>query len=108
MTRHDAIAAIVAADDDRHAEIIERIARIETAQRDMTAMLADGIPPRRRLTRAETAEHYCVSVRTVDTWLAAGAPHMRLGGPGGSPRMDVAELDVWHRQMCMGVRDAAE
>lgn len=51
----------------------------------------------RRMTRDETAEHFRCSTRTVDSWLAAGAPCVRLGGRGGSPRMLASELSDWLR-----------
>lgn len=47
------------------------------------------------MTRRQVAEWAGCSVRVVDGWIAAGCPHVRLGGPGGSPRMRASELMAW-------------
>jgi hypothetical protein len=103
-----ALAAILEADEHARAALVARLDRIEAQQAQIVAALERGPSPRRRLSRAETAKHYGVSERSVDTWLAAGAPCLRLGGRGGSPRLDPEELDRWHREQSEPETAAAE
>lgn len=51
--------------------------------------------PAPMLDRQALARWANCSVRTVDAWLAGGCPHVRLGGPGGSPRFVIGEVLEW-------------
>lgn len=91
----DTIETIIA---ERTADVIR--AEIEPLREQLAAVLRvleHGSVPTRRLTRKETAEHFSVSERSVDKWLSDGAPHIRIGGPGGSPRMCPIEITEWLR-----------
>lgn len=72
-----------------------RLRALEESLARLGAGLANPAP---LLTRSQTGEWANCSVRTVDGWLAAGCPHVRIGGPGGSPRMVTAEVLAWLRQ----------
>ncbi len=80
------------------AKTAEQLEPIRSRLAAVLEVLERGTVPQRRLTRQETAEHYSVSVRSVDSWLRQGCPALRLGGPGGSPRLSPVELDAWHHQ----------
>ena len=64
----------------------------------LSALVPENDSPEALLSRIEAARWAGCAVRTIDSWLAAGAPHVRLGGPGGSPRMLASELIVWLRE----------
>ena len=91
MTIEKTIAEAVS---EQTSELLDPLREQLTA---IAEALDRGPAKRRRLTRAEAATHWSVSTRSVDGWLAKGCPCLRLGGPGGSPRFDVEELDQWHR-----------
>ena len=75
--------------------VAERIAaELEATRAEVVALrelVEHGPTSRRRLSRAQAAKHYLCSTRTIDSWMANGCPCLRLGGPGGSPRLDVDE-----------------
>lgn len=49
------------------------------------------------LTKAEVAEHFQVSVRTVTRWMTAGLPHDKPYA-GGSVRFRLSECEAWFRR----------
>jgi hypothetical protein len=55
-----------------------------------------AVGPERLMLRADVAEHFGCSVRTIDSWLRDGAPCTRLG-LHGSPRFKASELEAWLR-----------
>ena len=87
----DAATIIAAAVE---AQIGERLDAIERAVADV-ARHGGGAAP--LMTRHYTAQWASCSLRTVDGWLADGCPHVRLGGPGGSPRFIASEVVGWLR-----------
>lgn len=87
-------AALAAAVD---ATVAPRFAAIE-------ALLVELLerPREPLLDRRGAAAWAGCSTRTVDAWLAEGAPHVRLGGPGGAPRFLASELLAWLRRRGCG------
>jgi hypothetical protein len=78
--------------------LADELGAIRTELGELRTSLERGPGAERLMTRAETATWAACSVRVVDGWLAAGAPCIRLGGPGGSPRMRASELLMWLRE----------
>lgn len=77
------IASIVA------ARVGERLTALELAV-TKTGENFEGLLDRKGL-----AAWAGCSVRMVDGWLKTGCPHVRLGGPGGSPRFLASEVWSW-------------
>ena len=75
----------------------EDLDRIATELAELRRAVQGGPAAERLLSRAQIAEWAGCSTRVVDMWTAEGAPHVRLGGPGGSPRFRVSELHEWLR-----------
>ena len=84
----EAVATAVSlALDQRLSEITEQLDDLQRGER-----------AERMYTRAELAEHLRCSMRTIDQLMTEGMPHVRLGGPGGSPRYLASEVIAWMRE----------
>ena len=55
MTRHSAILALLASEDEKHEELVERLARIESRLERLLKISDRAPPPPRLLTRERTA-----------------------------------------------------
>jgi phage terminase Nu1 subunit (DNA packaging protein) len=47
------------------------------------------------VTARRLADHFQVSVRTVQRWVAIGMPHMRIGG---TVRFQISAAELWLRE----------
>lgn len=51
------------------------------------------------VSKKQLAEHFAVSVRTVERWVEKGCPvAQRLWGGSGAPRFHVSAVIEWHAQ----------
>lgn len=52
------------------------------------------------LTKRQIAEHFAVTVRTVDRWMTKGCPvALKLWGGSGAPRFHVSAVSEWHESL---------
>ena len=72
-----------------------QLKRLDSALRRLDELLEHVCVSERLLSRKEVARWAGCSCRTVDQWLREGAPHIRLGGAGGAPRMRASEIHSW-------------
>ncbi len=55
-------------------------------------------PQERPKTKAEVAEHFSVSVRTIDRWMTRGMPYEKPF-EGGSVRFNLSACEEWFRRL---------
>ncbi len=84
------------------AVVKQLAARLDELEASMGEFAKRVNAPEPLLSRRQAAQWAGCSVGTVDAWLRAGVPHVRLGGPGGAPRFLASELRTWlhARQSC--------
>lgn len=78
-------------------EIADDLVELRAALEELRARLEHAGDAERALDRRGLAQWLGCSVRTVDALIADGMPIVRLGGPGGSPRMMPSEVWAWLR-----------
>jgi hypothetical protein len=73
----------------------EELDRLRGEVADLRQAVERGPQPERLMSRKQASEWLACSTRTIDAMIARGAPVVRLGGRGGSPRIRASEWLAW-------------